>query len=245
MLKNKNKTALVAGCGHPIADALADELQEAGLTVIRAGTSKKSKDGPEILNLDVTSEQSWRRVQRSVIKAHGSFEALVNVAMPLSVGNIESITLKSWNHELDQNLWGSFLGCQIALETMRSQQAGGAIINVGSMRGIIGEAEHVADCTAMGGLQLMTKSVAAHCAESALRITCNTIHMLIDSKQMIQSESGMNVDINRRSLRGNYICSDPEPYIRSASGLINHLISDNARAINGTEFSVDSGWSAS
>src|ERR1051326_4683183 len=73
------------------------------------------------------------------------------------------------------NLDGTFLGCKHAVRVMKGR-GGGSIVNMSSVAGLIGSGNLAAYSASKGGVRLLTKSVALHCARKGYNIRCNSVH---------------------------------------------------------------------
>lgn len=52
-------------------------------------------------------------------------------------GSVEDVTVESWNHVMDINAKGMFLGAKAAIPELR-RAGGGSIINISSQLGLVG-----------------------------------------------------------------------------------------------------------
>src|SRR3984885_58875 len=84
------------------------------------------------------------------------------------------------------NLDGVFVGCKHAVRVMKDG-GGGAIVNLSSVAGLIGDPRLAAYCASKGGVRLLTKSVALHCARKGYNIRCNSVHPSFAETPMLQS----------------------------------------------------------
>jgi 3(or 17)beta-hydroxysteroid dehydrogenase len=74
-----------------------------------------------------------------------------------------------------------FLGCKYAIEGMKKTGPGksaskGSIVNISSVAALIGSAGPSAYTASKGAVRLLSKSVAAYCAEKKYGIRCNSVH---------------------------------------------------------------------
>ena len=90
------------------------------------------------------------------------------------MGCIEHTTLDEWRATIGVNLEGTFLGCRAAVRAMKD--AGGVIINMSSVSGLVGDADYAAYDASKGGVRLLSKSVAVYCARERYNIRCNSVH---------------------------------------------------------------------
>ncbi|WP_457825620.1 SDR family NAD(P)-dependent oxidoreductase, partial [Staphylococcus aureus] len=79
------------------------------------------------------------------------------------LGTVESLSFADWQKTLGANLDGVYLGTQLALPHLKAA-GGGAIINIASIEGLIGEAQLPAYNASKGAVRLLSRSTAIHCA---------------------------------------------------------------------------------
>src|SRR4029078_500525 len=113
-------------------------------------------------------------VRAESARIHGRLDGLVNAAGIAAFGNIEDTDLASWRHILAVNLDGTFLGCKYGLCLLK--RAGGSIVNVSSVSGLIGGHNLAAYNASKGGVRLLSKSVALHGAGLHQTVGCTSGH---------------------------------------------------------------------
>ena len=72
------------------------------------------------------------------------------------------------------NLEGTFLGCRAAVAAMKGGK-GGSIVNIASTLGVRAGALFPAYAASKGGVRLLTRAVALHCAEQGYDIRVNAV----------------------------------------------------------------------
>ena len=139
-----DKVALISGgawgMGAAEARLFADEgakvifvdiLDKEGLKV--QAEIQETGGEAEYLHLDVTQEEDWRQAMDVVNSKYGRLNILVNnagIVPGYSASNVvEGITEEAWNHVMDVNAKGMFLGTKLAIPLMRAA-GGGSIINL-------------------------------------------------------------------------------------------------------------------
>jgi 3(or 17)beta-hydroxysteroid dehydrogenase len=182
MSELSGQVAIVTGGASGIGAASATLLQAAGATVIVADI-EEAKDGPgRFIKHDVASEDSWQALLAGVLKREGRLDILVNNAgISGGSGTIETTTVENWRRVEAVNSEGVFLGCKYAVEGMKKtgaskSQSKGSIVNVSSVAALIGSAGPTAYTASKGAVRLLSKSVAAYCAEKKYGIRCNSVH---------------------------------------------------------------------
>jgi meso-butanediol dehydrogenase/(S,S)-butanediol dehydrogenase/diacetyl reductase len=176
------KIALITGGGTGIGRAIALAFAREGAQVAVAGRRKEKlqetllelqKQGDEGLAIacDVSKAKDAERAVRETAKAFGKLNVLVNNAGVLHVSTIEAMSEDEWDRLMTINLKGPFLMCRAALPAFR-KAGGGAIVNVGSILGLIGMKDRAAYCASKGGVTLLTKAIALDHAHENVRSNC-------------------------------------------------------------------------
>ena len=107
-------------------------------------------------------------------REHGRLDGLLNAAGIAALGTVEDTDYATWKKIMAVNLDGTFLGCKHALPLLK--KAGGSIVNLSSVAGLIGGHNFAAYNASKGGVRLLTKSAAIHCARAGYRIRINSVH---------------------------------------------------------------------
>jgi NAD(P)-dependent dehydrogenase (short-subunit alcohol dehydrogenase family) len=246
------KTAFITGAASGLGKAMAEMFVREGAWVaiadIDAAGGKRVAgalgDAATFLALDVTREEAWIEALAAAVGAFGSLDILVNNAGVAMVGSVEKTSLEDWRRVQSVNLDGVFLGCKHGIPHLRAA-GGGSIINVSSVAGLVGDPSLAAYCASKGGVRLLTKSVALHCARRKDGIRCNSLHPVFAETPMVESlfAGAPNPAAKRAALEaavplGRFAA--PE----EVAGMAVYLASDEARFITGGEFVVDGGLTA-
>jgi NAD(P)-dependent dehydrogenase (short-subunit alcohol dehydrogenase family) len=176
------KAAIVTGAGTGIGRAIALALAREGAKVAVAGRRREKlgevaqairQAGGEVLVTvcDVSSEADSYRAVKDAEEAFGHVNVLVNNAGALSVSTVESISVEEWDLLMATNLKGPFLMSRAVLPAMR-QAGGGAIVNVGSVLGLVAMKDRAAYCASKGGVTMLTKAMALDHAQEKIRVNC-------------------------------------------------------------------------
>jgi NAD(P)-dependent dehydrogenase (short-subunit alcohol dehydrogenase family) len=176
------KAAIVTGAGTGIGRAIALALAREGAKVAVAGRRREKLEevaqailqvgGEALVTLcDVSSEADSQRAVKDAGEVFGHVNILVNNAGALSVSTVESISVEEWDRLMATNLKGPFLMSRAVLPAMR-QAGGGAIVNVGSVLGLVAMKDRAAYCASKGGVTMLTKAMALDHAQENIRVNC-------------------------------------------------------------------------
>lgn len=176
------KTALVTGGGTGIGKAIALAFVREGAKVAVAGRRADKLDealhemevhGGERLAVtcDVSNAKDAERAAFETASTFGSLNVLVNSAGVLSATTVEGISEEDWDSLMAINLKGPFLMSRAALGEFR-KAGGGAIINIGSVLGLVAMKDRAAYCASKGGVTLLTKAMALDHAHENVRVNC-------------------------------------------------------------------------
>src|SRR6478609_5671515 len=121
-----SKAVLVTGCSSGIGEATARRLAGHGWRVYASARRLESiahlaQDGCELLQLDVTDEQSMRTAVETVEREHGAVGVLVNNAGYSQSGPIEQISMDAVRRQFETNVFGVIALTQLVLPAMRAQ----------------------------------------------------------------------------------------------------------------------------
>jgi 3(or 17)beta-hydroxysteroid dehydrogenase len=253
----QDKIALVTGGASGIGFATTKLLVEEGAKVVVGDLKGHDLKGPASERavaelgqrvsfdaLDVAREDDWIAVTDKIVHDFGRLDILVNNAGVALLKDIEATTFEEWRGLMAVNLDGSFLGCKHAVRVMK-ERGGGSIINLSSIAGIVGYGGLAAYCASKGGVRLLTKSVALHCARKGYNIRCNSVHPSFVETPMLQGMIAAARDPEKMQAS----CLAAAPLGRLAQPIeiartILFLASDEAAFTTGAELVVDGGLTA-
>jgi NAD(P)-dependent dehydrogenase (short-subunit alcohol dehydrogenase family) len=123
------------------------------------------------LGCDVTRGADAERAVQQTAGKFGQLNILVNNAGVLSVSTVEGIAEEEWDRLMAANLKGPYLMSRAALPEFR-KAGGGAIVNIGSVLGLVAMKNRAAYCASKGGVTMLTKAMALDHAHEGVRVNC-------------------------------------------------------------------------
>jgi 3-oxoacyl-[acyl-carrier protein] reductase len=178
----KDKVVVVTGGSRGIGRACALAFAREGSRVVinYAGNEEAAKSTvaeleklgskePLALKFDVSSATACSEAIDGVVKSHGRIDVLVNNAGVAIDGLVMRVAEDAWDKQIDVNLKGAFLLTKAVSRPMMKQR-GGAIINLTSVVGEMGNGGQAAYASSKAGLIGLTKSVARELASRNIRV---------------------------------------------------------------------------
>ncbi len=242
------KRALVTGAASGIGAATARLLAGEGARVMLADVDEAGAahvagaigEAASSTSLDVCRADSWSAAAATTVSRLGGWNVLVNCAGILRRGTIETTTLAAWHQVLDVNLRGTWLGAREAVRHM--QGAGGVIVNLSSVSGIVGDQDLCAYNASKGGVRLLTKAIASHATRHGLGIRCNSVHPGVIETPMVANFIAESDDpVAERALWDSYTPAGVTGHPDDVGQLIVFLVSNESRLVDGAELVIDGG----
>jgi NAD(P)-dependent dehydrogenase (short-subunit alcohol dehydrogenase family) len=181
-MRLEGKRALITGGGTGIGRATAELFVREGAAVSVSGRRRAELDdtvralthaGGRAVAVagDVARADDAERMVRETVGALGGLDVLVNNAgIIVRNASVTTVSIEDWQRMIDIDLTGVFLVSRFALVEMLRAANGGAIVNVSSVSGILGDANLAPYNTAKGGVNLLTKSMALDYARHGIRV---------------------------------------------------------------------------
>jgi NAD(P)-dependent dehydrogenase (short-subunit alcohol dehydrogenase family) len=246
-MRLKDKVALVTGGASGMGEsaarlfaregakvAVSDLLEREGAQVV--GSINAAGGDAMFLRQDVADEAQWAQTVRAVVQRYGRLNILVNNA-GISGAVSDRTDLAYYDKLMAVNARGTFLGMMAAIPEMQ-KIGGGAIVNLSSISGFIGqEFVHMGYNAAKGAIRLLTKSAAVQYAKSGIRV--NSVHpgMLPPMRTSVTSAD----PVVREKVIANSVPMGRSGRVEEVAYAILFLASDEASYITGTELVVDGG----
>ena len=213
--------------------AVGDLLEAEGRDVVDHIT--KAGGQARFVKVDVTNETDWQAAVQTAVAAFGKLDILVNNA-GISGSGPDTMSVDVWDKVMDINAKGVFLGMKYAIPAMQ-QAGGGAIVNISSISGFVGQDRiHMAYNASKGAVRIMTKSAAVQYAKDGIRV--NSVHPGV-MPPMRTSQASADPEWRAKMLR--VIPLKREGRVEEVANAVLFLASDEASYITGTELVVDGG----
>lgn len=235
-----DKIVLVTGAAAGIGSVVANAIVAAGGVAVTGDLERRP--GVDHV-LDVTHEADWRTVIDRIGAEHGRLDGLVNAAGMAVNGTIEQTALAAWRRTIDLNVLGTFLGIRAAWEMLGV--AGGSVVNVSSVSGLVGRYDGAADNASQGAVRQLTRAAALDGARQPGRIRVNAVHTLFVDDPRVDGTTGTLCDpaTTREKLAASALLGHrgrPE----DIAACVLYLLSDESAFVTGASYVLDGGFTA-
>ena len=205
----KEKIALVTGCSTGIGYITSLTFARNGFYTyatmrnldkssnIKEISSKESLP-LEVLQLDVTNDESTKNAIEILKAEKNRIDVLVNNAGYGLIGSIEEISIKELKAQFETNLFGMVRVTQQVLPIMRNQKEGGRIINVSSIGGILGYPLTAAYSSTKFAVEGLTESMGYEIEPFGIKT------ILIEPAFVIDTNFHNNVKVPEKITSGSY-----------------------------------------
>jgi NAD(P)-dependent dehydrogenase (short-subunit alcohol dehydrogenase family) len=244
------KVALVSGAASGMGQSEATIFAREGAKVIVADilemegkqvAEKIAAGGGQarFVKLDVTSEAEWDAAVKAAVGAFGKLDVLVNNAGISGTYDQDMLSSAAWDKVMAVNAKGVFLGMKAAIPLMK-KAGGGAIVNISSISGFVGQdGVHMAYNASKGAVRIMTKTAAVQLAGDGIRV--NSVH---PGFMPPMRTSKTSADPTWRAKMLAAVPMKREGRVEEVAHAVLFLASDEASYITGTELVVDGGYLA-
>ena len=216
---------------------IADVVEEQGRQV-EAEIAEAGGDAV-FMKLDVTSESNWAEAVEATVARYGKVDILVNNAGISGTHDDDTMSVQAWERFMDINAKGVFLGMKSVIPQMQ-EAGGGAIVNISSISGIVGQSgNHMGYNASKGAVRIVTKSAAVQFAQDGIRV--NSVHPGT-MPPMRSSAAARNQEVISGTL--DSVPMGRRGRVEEVGNAVLFLASDEASYITGAELVVDGGLTA-
>ena len=245
-MEDRPQVALVTGAVGGIGSATVRQLVARGYNVvaedISAAVNALESDTIAVLQGDVADSATAARAVELSIARFGRLDVLVNNAARFLRKPTEETTDEDWDGLMATNLRGPFVHTRAALPALAATK--GAIVNVTSIAGLIGQPGVTAYAATKGAIAQLTRQLAVEHAPRGIRVNA-VAPGAVDTAftTAFPRRSGLDPEAAREAMLASY----PLGRVSSADEVaeaICFLASPAARAITGAVLPVDGGYTA-
>jgi 3-oxoacyl-[acyl-carrier protein] reductase len=252
MQRFTNKRVLITGGASGIGRATARRFSQEGavLMITDRDVEKLDRTSQEIREefgntvhsfaMDVSRKVDVDRMASFAVDKMDGIDVLINNAGVCQLVPFLDLSEEEWDNLLDINLKGHFLVAQaVAREMVKARQ--GAIVNMCSTNGLVGEPYCAHYNASKGGILLLTKCMALELAPHNIRVNCVAPGFVFTPLL----EGLLELD-ETGSREPDYYVNNFIPMARSAqpeeiAGVFAFLASDDASFMTGEVVVVDGG----
>lgn len=244
-MADEKMVAIVTGAVRGIGRAIALQLAEDGYAVVvnyRGEASDAAEVCDEItrqggealaVRADVTSAEAVAALVETTMNQYGRIDALINNAGITRDTLMLRMKEEDWDAVLTTNLKGAFLCSKAVLRPMMRQRSG-AIVNLTSVVGLVGNPGQANYAAAKAGLIGLTKSMAKEVGARNIRVNAVAPGFIDTRLTDVLSEEV-------REWAMNIIPLDRFGEPEDVASAVAFLVSPAARYITGNVLSVDGG----
>lgn len=231
------------------------------------------KDGGEATAwvADIRNPEAANAAVAKCVETYNSLDLVLNAAgvmdgndpskpqdfantLHLLPSSIHTASDEYWHNVMNANINGMFYCMRAQLNQLLRQDKGGAIVNIGSIAGIIGLPGNVAYSASKHAVTGLTRNAAIDYAPHGIRV--NSVNMAQTDTPMVfrayefvkwAMDQGMGSGM--AGLKSHSLLSANDPANRGATpweqaAIILFLLSDDASNITGATYATDGGWTA-
>ena len=228
------KNVLITGATRGIGEAIKKELKDLSYKVFYCARNCEKTQFSMPCNLsDIKEVENLYLTAKNTL---GSIDILINNAGQCIYKPIENMSEKEVQELINLNFIAPYLLSSFVIKDMKEKKWG-RIINIGSISGVVGEANATLYSATKAGLIGLTKSLALEVAQNGItvnQINPGWVDTSLSQNLLDEQERQETLDIipQRRFV---------EPY--EIAKLCIYLISDNAKGLTGQSINLCAGLS--
>ncbi|MDT8991098.1 SDR family oxidoreductase [Curvibacter sp. APW13] len=169
-----DRVVLVTGAAGGVGGALAEVLAPLGARLVLTDRDvpalheRASALGATACAADLSKVAQIERLIAHTLQTHGRLDGLAHCAGIWVEGPSEEATEADWQRCMDVNLKATFFLNSRAIPALKATR--GAIVNISSDAGVVGNAGAAIYCASKGGVGVMTKALARELAAHGVRV---------------------------------------------------------------------------
>ena len=231
----KGKTAVITGSGRGIGKSIALKLASHGANIVinDIPSSDYADETCEEVKSDVRNTEDVQKLVSETMDKFGHIDIFVNNAGITRDGLMIRMSEDDWDLVMDINLKGAF-NCIKAVARPMMKQRSGAIINMASIVGVMGNPGQANYVASKAGLIGLTKTTAKEFASRGIR--CNAV-----APGFIRSAM---TDVLSDDVKKKYLDSIPLGEFgetENIADVVAFLASDMSKYVTGQVINVDGG----
>jgi NAD(P)-dependent dehydrogenase (short-subunit alcohol dehydrogenase family) len=246
-----SKVVIITGGASGIGRATAIAFAREGARVVIGDLDKASGEstvsaiketGGEgiFVHVDVGTPADVQELVRKTVEQYGGLDyAFNNAGLVGSYAGIVDTPQEDWNRVVATNLTGVWLCMKYEIPEML-KRGGGAIVNNGSVTGLVGAAGPIGNVATKHGVLGLTKSAALQYATQGIRV--NAVAPGVIRSPLLDEMIKVHPDARAATLSAIPQSRFGEP--EEIAGAVLFLCSDRASHITGHVLTIDGGLTA-
>ncbi|MFC6838438.1 SDR family NAD(P)-dependent oxidoreductase [Halomarina ordinaria] len=248
-MRLQDKVVVVTGGSSGIGRAIAIRTANEGAMVVNADVRRTPRTdavptdelitdtggSAAFFETDVTDLTNMRETMRRTVETFDGVDVVVNNAGRAASYALTDTDEENWQGTVELNLTGVYHGCLAGVERMLDAD-GGALVNVGSVFGVVGSPNSASYSAAKGGVIALTQQIARDYATKDIR--ANAVSPgFVDTPMFREDTHAGTLDYAERRTPMRRVGNADE----IAAGVA-FLASDDASFVTGHNLIIDGGY---